>query len=227
VPESQPPPSFPDLNALFGDLFGQFFSGRTQHLHATVAISDAEAASGLEKKIEIRRAVRCTTCDGRGTTNPDAVLATCDGCGGSGKRMHTQGFFQVQTTCPGCKGMGSDVRDRCVACEGHGTTLTAARVTVSIPAGAQHEQEIVLAGQGGELRDGARGDLTVRLLVGGRPDSRLASLSEVPPELASMFAAPLPAARIHQAKPRSRSVMPLVALAAGVLLLLVVLGVLR
>ncbi len=223
--ESQPPQLPDDLNALFSDLFGQFFSGRSQHLLSTLELTDAEAAAGVDKEIQLQRSVRCAACTGRGSSNPDAPAATCEACGGAGKRMHAQGFFQVQTTCPACKGIGIDVRDRCTACEGHGTTLAPTRLTIHVPAGAEHEQELVFAGKGPEQRDGSVGDLRVRLLVGGRPDSRLEALGGVPPEFASMFAAPLPAARVHQ--PASRSTRPFIALAIAVLGLLVLLAILR
>lgn len=225
MPESQPPEFPTDLNALFGELFGQFFSGRTLHLQATLAISDAEAASGVDKEIQLQRAVKCVACDGRGSTDPSAVAATCDACGGAGKRTHAQGFFQVQTTCPACKGIGTAVTDRCTSCEGHGTTVAPATMTIQVPAGVEHEQELLFAGKGSERRDGTKGDLRVRLLVGGRPDSRLDALANVPPELASMFAAPLPTARVHQ--PASRSMRPFIALAAAVLMLLVLLAIVR
>lgn len=223
--ESQPPQLPTDINALFGELFGQFFSGRTLHLLATLEISDAEAATGVEKEIEIRRAVRCTACDGRGSSSAEPVAAACATCGGAGKKSHTQGFFQVQTTCPACKGIGTDVRDRCASCEGHGTTVGPAKMMIEVPAGVAHEQELLFAGKGSEQRDGTRGDLRVRLLVGGRTDSRLASLGDLPPEMAAMFAAPLPTARVHQ--PASRSARPFIALAAAVLMLLLLLAILR
>jgi molecular chaperone DnaJ len=222
VPESQPPEFPADLNALFGELFGQFFSGRTLHLLATLAITDAEAATGVEKELELQRAERCVACGGRGSSNPDAAVATCESCGGAGKKTHAQGFFQVQTTCPACKGIGTDVRDRCAPCDGHGTTLVPAKMTIEVPACVEHEQELLFAGKGSEQRDGSKGDLRVRVLVGGRPDSRL---TQLPPEMASLFAAPLPAARIHQ--PASRSMRPFIALAAAALMLLVLLAILR
>lgn len=220
--ESQPPQLPTDINALFGELFGQFFSGRTLHLQTAIELSDAEATAGVTREVKLQRAVKCATCDGRCTTNPSVVADTCATCGGAGKQTQTQGFFQVQTTCPTCKGKGLDVRDRCAACEGHGTTLTTVTETIKVPAGVEHEQELLFVGKGSQRRDGSFGDLRVRLLVGGRPDSRLTTL---PPEFASMFAAPLPEARVHQ--PASRTTRPFIALAAAVLMLLLLLALLR
>jgi hypothetical protein len=122
--------------------------------------------------------------------------------------------------CADCKGTGRALKNACERCQGVGTTVTPATVTIQVPAGSQHETSLVFEGKGSTLRDGTKGNLTVTLLVGGRPDSRLAAFG-VGPDMASPFAHPLPEARLHNAKPRSitKLALPLLALLLGLTLL--------
>lgn len=181
-----------DFVPLLNDLFGQFFGGLPD-LAVTIEISDAEAAAGVTRTVPISRTRICDRCDGRGSTDASAVTP-CTACGGRGGTSSKQGFFLIQHVCQTCNGAGRVVRDPCTGCRGTGRLTEQDTVTIDIPAGAQHEQTIRIAGAGNRKPDGTAGDVLAYLLVGGRPDSRYAAFAGPPPE------AEIPQARIHNAK---------------------------
>ncbi len=179
----------PDLNALFGDLFGQLFSGNfAANLSVDLALTDAEAASGVTREVAIHRQRACTDCAGRGSQNPAVERAACAPCKGAGKREVTQGFFKVQTACASCRGAGMTIAEPCPTCEGRGRVSAPATVSVVVPASAEHGQILTVEGEGSVGEDGAVGVLYVYLLVGERPDPRpdvlqaqLAAMASLPP----------------------------------------------
>jgi len=184
----------PDLNALFGDLFGQFFSGNfAANLSVDLALTDAEAASGVTREVTVHRQRACTDCAGRGSQNPTVTPVACAPCKGMGKREVTQGFFTVQSTCASCRGAGMTIAEPCATCEGAGRVAAAAVVSVVAPANAEHGQILTVEGEGSLGADGAVGVLYVYLLVGDRPDTRAAAFQA---QIAAMPS--LPPAMIHR-----------------------------
>jgi len=174
--------SFEDIFSAFGDVFGggifsDFFGGGRRRqgprkgpsLRCEVTTSLEEAATGLEKQIEIQRHEVCSDCNGGGAkkgTQP----RTCPTCRGVGQVTRSQGFFQMSTTCPGCRGQGTIIDNPCPACRGGGLVVRKKLITVSIPAGVEDQMRLRLAGEGepGE-RGGPRGDLYVDVDVAEHP----------------------------------------------------------
>jgi molecular chaperone DnaJ len=184
----------PDLDALFGDLFGQFFSGTfAANLSVDLALTDAEAASGVTRDVTFQRQRACATCEGRGSGDPTAVAAPCAACNATGKREVTQGFFKVQTTCAACRGVGTTIKNPCGPCTGTGRVSTPATVTVVVPAGFEHGKLLTIANEGSLGADGTLGQLFVYVLVGGRPDPRAEAFAA-----AAAMPVPLPAAEVHR-----------------------------
>lgn len=184
----------PDLNALFGDLFGQFFSGHfAANLSVDLALTDAEAASGVTREVAIHRQRTCADCAGRGSQNPTVTRVSCAPCKGTGKREVTQGFFTVQSACASCRGAGMTIAEPCATCDGAGRVSAAATVSVVVPANAEHGQILTVEGEGSVGADGAVGVLYAYLLVGDRPDTRAEAFQA---QLAAM--ASLPPAVIHR-----------------------------
>lgn len=157
---------------IFGDIFGAFFGqgasrgprkGRDLRYQLEVELEDA--ASGLEKEINIPRPVLCVDCSGSGAkkgTKPE----TCKQCSGAGKVHVQQGFFSMSQTCPICRGAGSMIHDPCEPCRGQGLVKKKAKLSVSIPAGIDHGQRLKLRGEGEpSLEGGQAGDLYVEILI--------------------------------------------------------------
>ncbi|MDR2891506.1 MAG: molecular chaperone DnaJ [Deltaproteobacteria bacterium] len=168
---------FSHFSDIFGDLFG--FSGMGgagarnrpragADLRYNLEISFMQAAKGDEVKIKIPRQVVCDECGGSGAASGSSPI-TCPDCGGSGQIRHSQGFFQLQTPCPRCKGAGRIIKNPCPKCRGNGIVEQVRELAVNIPAGVDTGNRLRLRGEGEDGSNGGpAGDLFVVLHV--RPD---------------------------------------------------------
>jgi len=164
-----------DIFSAFGDLFGDFFGGRSSggrrqargaDLRVDLGLTFAEAVWGTTKEVKVSRDVACGKCSGSGAA-PGSKPETCSTCRGKGQVVHAQGFFMVQTTCPHCRGAGKQVKDPCEDCRGRGTIPEASTLNVAVPAGVDDGQTLRLAGKGETAPGGAPGHLYVVLHVQG------------------------------------------------------------
>lgn len=174
---------FGDINDIF-DAFGDMFGGggggmfggggrRRQRkgasLQTALTIDLLEAATGVSREIEVKRAEPCETCSGSGA-KPGSKPLQCDYCGGHGQVVQSQGFFRVQTTCPSCRGVGEVVRDKCGDCKGQGKVARESVLEVKVPAGVDNGMQLCVRGEGEAGAQGApAGDLYVDIRV--RPHS--------------------------------------------------------
>lgn len=159
-----------DLGDIFGDMFGggggrsrqgQSASARGADLSATVDISLAESIRGTEITLEIPTEAACQICHGRGQGS--GAAQTCPDCQGSGKVQAVRGPMNLKTRCPHCQGKGKRVPS-CSACGGTGKTSTREKVTVRIPAGADHGSRLRVPGRGAPGARGA-GDLVIETRI--------------------------------------------------------------
>lgn len=164
-----------DIFSAFGDLFGDFFGGRTSggrrqargaDLRVDLGLTFAEAVWGATKEVKVTRDVACGTCSGSGAA-PGSKVDTCGTCRGKGQVVHAQGFFMVQTTCPHCRGSGKQIKEVCQDCRGRGTTQETSTLSVTVPAGVDDGQTLRLAGKGEVAPGGVPGHLYVVLHVQG------------------------------------------------------------
>jgi len=148
--------SVEDIFSAFGDMFGDFFGGRTSggrrqargaDIRVDLQLEFPEAVWGTSKDIKVSRDVACSTCNGT-RAKPGTRAETCGTCNGRGQVVHNQGFFMVQSTCPRCRGEGKLVRDPCEDCNGRGTQAETTVLTVTVPAGVDDGQTLRLAGKG-------------------------------------------------------------------------------
>jgi len=130
-------------------------------LHLTLE----EIASGVVKKVKIRRRSNCSACGGSGVKNA-AAGDVCPACHGSGRvpdliRLR-RGEKGATIVCRKCDGAGQAVPIACPTCGGHGRSLADHLVSVGVPAGVEDHYKLVVKGQGHEgLRGGEPGDLKV------------------------------------------------------------------
>ncbi len=172
----------------FSDLFESFFGGqggrggggarrkqqRGEDREIRVSVEFAEAVTGTEKTLRIKRLVTCERCSGNGA-EPGANVVTCGECGGTGQVTRTaQSFFgviQQAVVCPRCDGSGKVPEKPCRDCSGEGRLQKTDDVTVQVPAGIDTGQTLRLRGYGDAGRRGTEsGDLYVHVEV--RPDPR-------------------------------------------------------
>jgi molecular chaperone DnaJ len=152
-----------NFSDIFGDVFGDIFGGggrggrggpqRGADLRYTLDISLQHAVKG------------CDTCDGSGAKKGSSA-ATCGTCGGAGQVRMQQGFFQVQQTCPTCRGRGKTITDPCGACHGQGRVEKTKTLSVKVPPGVDTGDRIRLSGEGEAGPEGGPpGDLFVQMSV--------------------------------------------------------------
>jgi molecular chaperone DnaJ len=164
---------------IFGDVFGDIFGarrsgGRSQvfrgaDLRYELELDLAQAVFGYSVEIEVPKLVECETCSGSGAAKGSTASA-CDGCGGSGQIRVSQGFFQLQQTCPRCRGAGSIIKNPCDTCLGQGRVRRTRKLSVKVPAGVDTGDRIRLNGEGEAGRNGGPpGDLYVEMQVKEHP----------------------------------------------------------
>jgi len=164
-----------NFSDIFGDVFGDIFGGgggrsrggpqRGADLRYTLDISLEHAVKGTQVKIRVPTLVGCEECDGSGARAGSAP-STCGTCGGAGQVRMQQGFFQVQQTCPKCRGKGRVISDPCGSCRGHGRVEETKTLSVKVPPGVDTGDRIRLSGEGEAGPDGGPpGDLFVQMSV--------------------------------------------------------------
>jgi molecular chaperone DnaJ len=176
-------PQFHDLGDIFehfGDIFEGFGLGggrrrsrggaqRGSDLRTSVTIDLKQAATGIDREVDVPRKKTCEKCSGSGS-EPGHQPERCDYCGGQGQVIQSQGFFRLQTDCPACRGRGTIIRHKCNGCFGSGRVDEKVTLNVKVPAGIDNGMQLCLRGEGESgASGGPRGDLYVDVHV--RPHS--------------------------------------------------------
>jgi len=164
---------------IFGDVFGDIFGGsrrggrsqvfRGADLRYELELDLNQAVFGHAVEIDIAKLDECETCHGSGAAKGSSA-STCDTCGGVGQVRISQGIFQLQQTCPRCRGTGSVIKNPCDSCLGQGRVRRNKKLAVKVPAGVDTGDRIRLSGEGEAGRNGGpHGDLYVEVHVREHP----------------------------------------------------------
>ena len=167
----------------FGDIFSSFFGGGGgggsrsrrnmpidgEDVSTRITIDFEEAAFGCKKEISFARIEGCPECGSSGAekgTKPE-TCATCRGTGSVTVKQQTMlGYMQTQRQCTECRGTGKIIKNPCKNCNGKGFVKINKKLEVSIPAGIDSMQRIILRGQGSAGRNGGdNGDLIIEVRV--------------------------------------------------------------
>ena len=157
--------AFAGLDEMFG--FGGSRSGGSVRSGAdvkvTIALTLAEVATGVEKKINAKLLEPCDRCSGSGA-EPGSKPQTCATCNGSGEVRRAQrsffGQFVTVAACPMCKGEGTMVHTPCKKCRGEGRLREEREISIDVPPGVATGQYMTLRGVGNAgQRGGGRGDI--------------------------------------------------------------------
>ncbi|MCB9081897.1 MAG: molecular chaperone DnaJ [Lewinellaceae bacterium] len=175
--------SMDDIFQQFGDIFGDsgfgsFFGGaggrasttrprgqKGTNLRIKVSLTLEEIATGVTKRVKVKKQVGCDECSGSGAKDASSVR-TCQSCGGAGYVRQIRSTFlgQMQTTitCPTCNGAGQTVTANCAKCKGDGRIYGEETIELEIPAGVEEGMQLSLRGRGNAgLRGGPAGDLLI------------------------------------------------------------------
>ena len=136
---------------IFGDVFGDIFGGgrrggrqqvfRGADLRYELELELPQAVFGHQVHIDVARLSECESCHGTGAAKGSSPV-TCDTCGGVGQVRVSQGFFQLQQTCPRCRGTGTTVRNPCDTCLGQGRVRRTRKLSVKVPPGVDSGDQI-------------------------------------------------------------------------------------
>lgn len=174
---------FEDIFSRFSDIFGGgmfgediFGGGRGRgrrrepgqpgsDMKIRMPLTLEEIAFGVEKKLKIKKQIRCNVCHGTGAET-DADFETCGTCNGMGEvRQVTRtilGQMVNVQVCPTCQGDGRIIKNKCKKCSGEGRVKGEETVKINIPSGVSNGNYITLRGQGNAgRRGGSAGDLIV------------------------------------------------------------------
>lgn len=175
-----------DIFSQFGDLFeswgmgggghfSSFFGGqrggggqrvrRGSDLRVRVHVTLEEIATGVDKKIKVKKLVPCQDCHGTGSAD-GSQGDVCPTCKGTGRIVRTQrgifGMMQVQDECPTCHGEGRIIKNKCPKCNGEGVVRAEEVIDIHIPAGVTGGMQIPVHGKGNAAPNGGvPGDLLV------------------------------------------------------------------
>ena len=170
-----------DMNDIFSSIFGGGARGASRanapqdgdDIVVRVSISFEEAAFGCKEEISFPKIQKCDDCSGTGAQKGSSP-EKCSRCGGRGTITVQQrtifGMTQSTRACPDCGGTGKIIKEPCKNCKGKGLVRITKKLSVSIPAGIDDGQRVVLRGQGHEGKNGGYpGDLIIQVTV--RPHS--------------------------------------------------------
>jgi molecular chaperone DnaJ len=177
-----------DIFSAFGDIFGSGFGGgifeevfgggsrgggrrrsgqgqQGSNLQIKLPLTLEEIASGVDKKLKVKKQTQCQTCHGAGATSASG-RTSCSQCQGTGEVRQVSrsmfGQFVNITACPTCEGEGTIIKDHCQSCGGEGRVQGETTIKVTVPAGVSQDNYIPLRGQGNTgRRGGPPGDLLV------------------------------------------------------------------
>ncbi len=172
-----------DIFEHFGDIFGDsgspfesFFGGsgrgrgaasgqRGTNLRIKVALTLEEIATGVKKKIKVKKQTSCDQCGGSGAKDTRSINS-CQTCNGAGYVRQIKSTFlgQMQTTaaCPTCGGTGKSITAFCSKCKGDGRMYDEELIEIDIPAGVGEGMQLSMRGKGNAGKNsGPSGDLLI------------------------------------------------------------------
>ncbi len=171
-----------DIFSQFGDIFGGHFGSfggwggggyssprvnRGSDLRVKVKLTLKEIATGVEKKIKVKKYISCKHCNGTGAEDSHSYT-TCSTCKGTGHVTRVTntilGQMQTTSTCQACGGEGKIITKKCSECNGEGIVRDDDVITINIPAGVAEGMQLSLGGKGNAARrGGVNGDLLVAI----------------------------------------------------------------
>lgn len=166
------------------DLFATFFGGmdatqtrrgpsRGEDVLAEIELTLKEAATGVERDVELTTLASCSECNGSGSA-PGRPPVRCSECGGTGEirqvRRSLLGNVMTATPCYSCGGSGERIVERCKRCGGRGRVEVTDMLTVQVPAGVDDGAQLRVTGRGqAGVRGGRSGDLYVAVRIAPHP----------------------------------------------------------
>ncbi len=156
----------------FGDLFADtltapFQMGAAQRgadIHQTLVLTLEQACVRHMEQASLTRHERCGVC--AGFSQVRATERPCGTCEGTGAIRSARGHMIFTKPCTSCRGTGALSSMPCGACQGRQTMLRVEPLTVQVPAGIHHDDQVRVPGKGHAGRNGgAAGDFIVSIEI--------------------------------------------------------------
>ncbi|MEA3287423.1 MAG: molecular chaperone DnaJ [Candidatus Marinimicrobia bacterium] len=153
-----------------GDIFGGGGSrsrgrARGADLKVKLPLTLEEIATGITKKIKVKRFEKCSECGGSGARKGTGT-SNCSVCHGRGEVQQVSrsmfGQFVNIQPCSNCDGTGEVIAHPCRNCRGDGRERKESVVSAKIPAGVHAGNYMTLRDEGNQARRGGQqGDLII------------------------------------------------------------------
>eukprot|EP01017_Pseudomicrothorax_dubius_P039159 TRINITY_DN5967_c0_g1_i1.p1 TRINITY_DN5967_c0_g1~~TRINITY_DN5967_c0_g1_i1.p1 ORF type:complete len:416 (+),score=63.30 TRINITY_DN5967_c0_g1_i1:61-1248(+) len=140
-------------------------SKRGPRVTVNVTITLKEAVLGTAKKVTFLRQEYCRVCKGSKSA-PGTGPSRCTHCNGRGTVIHRHGAMIGSKTCRVCSGKGMTIKCPCPECRGKGLEVKEVSENVTLPAGVDSGQEVIVPSLGHRAENGGLpGDLAVKVEV--------------------------------------------------------------
>jgi molecular chaperone DnaJ len=148
----------------FSSFYNEFSKRSTpgKHIVVYLHINMKEAYHGCKKEATYMQSSVCSKCNGSKGT-----MGACKSCDGRGFITIHGNNLNVKASCRVCQGTGKVIQEECTTCSGKGITEPKeTKITVQIPMGIEHAQQLTFFGKGEASLDGGNnGNLVVVVLV--------------------------------------------------------------
>lgn len=158
------------FNGFGGGSGGRGGAGRNEtplNIEKNLKISFIESIRGVDKKITYTRKKNCDNCNGTGSEDKTSSVncSTCNGKGFVIRQTKTVfGVMRSEQACSVCNGTGSIIKNKCKKCNGKKLLDEEVTLTLSIPAGIDNGEQLVVSNKGNEIGKEI-GNLYLNILV--------------------------------------------------------------
>jgi molecular chaperone DnaJ len=166
-----------DISDIFNSFFGGGFSGwgqrgrrqterRGEDLEYDLHVDLKTSIYGGKETIAFNKRSHCETCDGVGGSGKK-ICSTCDGNGQVTRTSQSPfGVIQQTVTCPDCNGSGESFENICSDCNGEKRVLKKQKIDIDVPAGIDDGMVIKMTDEGNDgIGTKAAGSLYIRFHV--------------------------------------------------------------
>lgn len=142
-------------------------TNKGESLQINIQITLKEVFNGFNKKIKIKRMVKCNECNSTGSkSKQNSNCTSCQGRGFNYQNIQSPfGNVASRVNCNHCGGTGKNIVDKCDKCHGESRIISTEEIEVNMPSGVVGGNSVRYSGKGNDGKfGGAPGDLLVSFI---------------------------------------------------------------